>query len=135
MDTKTEILVEQIYRNRLNLVKSLDTLRDSIANLVKEKGGFIDVSNNDGQNDNIYSALYDYCGAGELTEVYIKGIKVVGNALYAYVAPISNNKIIYTKEDMLNDEDNWYLVDISSDLVYSYTLHYLSDIFAYYEYV
>ena len=133
--TPIEISCEAIYRKKLNLIDAYNNLRDSIKGLIENAGGFINTANNDGKNDNIYSAIYDYCGCGELVEVMVKAVKLEGDLIYCYCVPVTNTKTIYTDEYMKNDEDNWYFLDISSDLVYGHTLHFLADVFENEEYV
>lgn len=131
------------YRDQINLIANkrknvgewMDALRDAIKNLIVTQGGYINMANNDGENDNVYGAIFDYCGAGELVEVMVKAVKVENDSIYCYCAPITLNKIIYSDDDIKNDEDGWYLLDATGDLLYAYTLLDLASVFEFEEYL
>lgn len=113
------------------------TMHNAIKDIVIKAGGYINTANEDGENDNIYSAVIDYCGEGELVEVMVKAIKVEGDAIYCYVQPYSSmTHIIYDDDDYIKaDEDNWYLLDTTGQLLYHYTILGIADVFSFGEYL
>ena len=127
--------INVIAKKREQVGEWMDALRDAIKDLIVAKGGYINMANNDGENDNVYGAIYDYCGAGELVEVNIKAVKVEHDSIYCYCAPITLNHIIYTDDDLKGDEDSWYLLDCTGELLYAYTLLDLASVFEYEEYL
>lgn len=129
-------LIDNLNTKRTAMDKAFEEMHDAVKAIIVKNGGYINMANNDGQNDNVYSAVFDYCGAGELVETEVKAVKVVGDSIYCYVQPISHSvKTIYTDEDMLNDEEGWYLLDTTGDLLYHYTLIGIADVLEYGEYI
>ena len=129
-------LIDNLNAKRTAMDKAFEEMHDAVKAIIVKNGGYINMANNDGQNDNVYSAVFDYCGAGELVETEVKAVKVVGDSIYCYVQPISQSvRITYTDEDMLNDEEGWYLLDTTGDLLYHYTLLNIADVFEFGEYL
>lgn len=129
---KIEISIEQIYRGKLSAMRAIDALRDTIKDFITLKGGYVNTANNDRQKDNIHSALY--VEGDVLVAVNIKALKLVGDSVYCYCVEETSNHITYADKDMLEDNDRWYLLDITSDLVYSYSVLSIADVLEYGEY-
>lgn len=128
-------LINKLDDNRKTLDKGFSNLYETINEIIAKEGGYINTANNDGENDNIYSAIIDFCGSGELVEVMVKAVKAENGIISCYVQPITSTKIIYTDEDIKDDEDNWYPLTLDSQLLYHYTLINLADVFNYEEYL
>ena len=128
--------IERMEQGRKSCDKAFEVMHDAIKNIILNAGGFINTANNDGKNDNIYSAVIDFDGTGELVEVLVKAVRVEDNEISCYIQPIySNVKVIYTDEDMQEDEENWYLLSTSGELLYHYTILNLADVFSFGEYL
>lgn len=128
-------LIDKLETRRDNIAKMYDNLLADVKDIIIKEGGYLNTANNDGESDNIYGAVLDFNGGGELVEVFIKAIKVENGNIYCYTAPITLNPIKYTDEDMKSDEGSWYELSNNSDLLYHYTLDNIADIIGYEEYV
>ena len=128
--------IERMKQGKESCGKAFEVMHDAIKGIILNAGGFINTANNDDKNDNIYSAVIDFDGTGELVEVLVKAVKVEGNEIYCYIQPIySNVKVTYTDEDMKEDEEGWYLLSLSGELLYHYTILNLVDVFSFGEYL
>lgn len=133
--TKTE-LIDNLNSRRELLDESVNGVYDALRQIIKNAGGYLNTANNDGNSDNIYGAIYDPSGAGELVEVYVKALRVRGDYIQCYCDAVSMNTITtFTDEDMQNDEDGWHTLDTASDLLYHYTLLNIVDAIGYGEYM
>jgi hypothetical protein len=129
-------LTNKLAKGREYCDDAFKMMHDAVRDIIVKAGGYINTANNDGKNDNIYSAVIDYCGAGELVEVEVKALKVENGLISCYVQPISfNTKTIYDDDFMKADEDNWYWLDNAGDLLYHYTLLNIADVFEFGEYL
>ena len=129
-------LLNTLDKNRESIDLAFSDMYETIKNIIIKEGGYINTANNDEENDNIYGAVIDFCGTSELVEVMVKALKVEDNTICCYVAPITLNKIIYDDDDYIkNDEDNWYALSPSDNMLYHYTLLNIADVFNFGEYL
>lgn len=129
------IAIESVSELKLKLLQTAHELRSVIIDIVKNHGGYLNTANNDGQNDNIYGAIYYDSGAGELVEVQVKALQVTNGQLSAYCVPVSQLRIEYNDEDMKADIDSWYWIDVSGSVQYLQMLHAIADVLEYGEYL
>ena len=98
----------------------MDSLLKEVKEFVKGKGGFINTTNLNKENDQIYA--YIYCGEYySVDEVKVIAIKVENNLLHIATCVQLLNVEINGIEDFA--EDDWYVVDKCSwDVLFSQTI-------------
>lgn len=98
-----------------NLNKTYDLIKsllNEVKELVKKNGSFINTTNLNRENDQMYAFVH-FWEQGLVEEVKVIAIKVEDNMLYIATCPISNNIEVNSVDDF--DEDDWYIVSLYAD--------------------
>lgn len=106
-----------------NLNKTYDliqSLLNEVKELVKKNGGFINTTNLNKKNDQMYAYVYS-CEYGLLEEVKVIAVKVENNTLYIATCVKTFNMELYSIDEL--DEEDWYPVDMASlDVLFIQTI-------------
>ena len=99
---------------------AINSLLNEVKELVKKNGGFINTTNLNKQNDQMYAYVYSW-EYELLEEVEVIAVKVENNTLYIATCVKSFNMELYSIDEL--DEDDWYSVDMASaDVLFIQTI-------------
>jgi hypothetical protein len=108
--------MNKIEKVRKEVFNALNNGYNVIRDIVEKNGGFINTSP-ELNLDTIYG--YALNEEERLEEYYCYALRVIDGDVLCYFLPIMRTYLeTPTKEDMLNDEENWHLLDGSDGLTY-----------------
>ena len=98
---------------------ALDSLLQEIKDFVKENGGFINTTNLNNENDQMYAYVY-FWGDDTLEELKVIAVKVENDVVYVALSSLSISIEINGADDF--NEDDWYSVGTNGDVLTAQTI-------------